>query len=64
LDHPGGICRDGKYNIFYSVSMDGPILKFHQNGSITTFKNTGWDSQDCVVDSLHNIYIGIIFDNS
>jgi hypothetical protein len=63
LGSPSGICRDGKSNIFYSVDAQGPLRKFHQNGSITTFKNTGWDSQDCVVDSLHNIYIGIIFDD-
>jgi hypothetical protein len=60
LDRPGGFCRDGKSDIFYSVSMKGPLRKFHQNGTIIVFQNTGTNSQDCVVDPLHNIYIGII----
>jgi hypothetical protein len=60
LGHPIGLCRDGKYDIYYSVDQDGLLRKFHQNGTIKRFQDIGIYSEDCVVDDRHNIYIGII----
>jgi hypothetical protein len=62
LVYPIGLCRDGKYDIYYSVEYGGFgfLRKFHQNGEIKNARYIGIYGEDCVVDDQHNIYIGII----
>jgi hypothetical protein len=61
IANPIGICRDGASNIFYNVNEFGPLRKFYRNGTVNVFSDkAGSGSQDCVVDSQSNIYIGII----
>jgi hypothetical protein len=58
---PFGICRNGKSEIFYSVMETGPIRKFYLDGTMNNFYTIPeLGGQDCVVDPLNNVYIGII----
>jgi hypothetical protein len=39
----------------------GPITKFYLNGTMNNFYTIpDYGAQDCVVDTLNNVYIGII----
>jgi hypothetical protein len=57
---PSGSCKDEKSDVFYNIDQRGPFRKFHKDGTIETIYDAGRGGEDCVVDYLQNIYIGII----